>query len=71
MTKGPLWEAFDRSRAGESSIVLLDEIDKAPRDFPNDLLHELDQYSFAVPESGAVVTRDENATPPVVIQMTP
>ena len=31
-------------------IVLIDEIDKAPRDFPNDLLHVLDQHSFDVPE---------------------
>jgi MoxR-like ATPase len=31
-------------------VVLIDEIDKAPRDFPNDLLHELDRMSFSVPE---------------------
>ncbi|MCP4658983.1 MAG: AAA domain-containing protein, partial [bacterium] len=37
---GPLWEAYEDP---EPSILLIDEIDKAPRDFPNDLLHELDQ----------------------------
>lgn len=39
------------------SVVLIDEIDKAPRDFPNDLLNELDgdTFSFNVPELG----RDE------------
>lgn len=31
-------------------VVLIDEIDKAPRDFPNDLLHELDQMEFEVKE---------------------
>jgi MoxR-like ATPase len=31
-------------------VVLIDEIDKAPRDFPNDLLHELERMSFSVPE---------------------
>jgi MoxR-like ATPase len=32
------------------SIVLIDEIDKAPRDFPNDLLNEIDQMFFRIPE---------------------
>jgi MoxR-like ATPase len=35
-----------------NSVVLIDEIDKAPRDFPNDLLHELDRYSFKIKEAG-------------------
>jgi len=33
-------------------VVLIDEIDKAPRDFPNDLLHELDQMEFSITETG-------------------
>ena len=33
------------SRAGRRSVVLIDEIDKADIDFPNDLLHELDQLA--------------------------
>jgi MoxR-like ATPase len=32
------------------SVVLIDEIDKAPRDFPNDLLNEIDQLFFRIPE---------------------
>jgi len=36
-------------------VVLIDEVDKAPRDFPNDLLHEIDNMSFRVPE---LVDRD-------------
>jgi MoxR-like ATPase len=35
-----------------NSVVLIDEIDKAPRDFPNDLLFELEQYSFKIKEKG-------------------
>ncbi len=34
------------------SVVLIDEIDKAPRDFPNDLLAELDQFAFEIHEDG-------------------
>jgi MoxR-like ATPase len=34
------------------SVVLIDEIDKAPRDFPNDLLNEIDQMFFRMPELG-------------------
>jgi MoxR-like ATPase len=36
--------------APRSSVVLIDEIDKAPRDFPNDLLHEIERLQFSVPE---------------------
>jgi MoxR-like ATPase len=43
----------DVRHAGQvRSVVLIDEIDKAPRDFPNDLLNELDQMFFRVPELG-------------------
>ncbi|MBA3538916.1 MAG: MoxR family ATPase [Deltaproteobacteria bacterium] len=37
-------------RSPVTTVVLIDEIDKAPRDFPNDLLNELDRMEFAVPE---------------------
>lgn len=36
--------------AGKSTVVLIDEIDKAPRDFPNDLLNEIENYSFEIKE---------------------
>lgn len=50
---GNLGEAF----VSESKVVLLiDEIDKADIEFPNDLLWELDQMSFYIPETGETVT---------------
>jgi len=50
---GALGTAF---RAEASSVVLIDEIDKADLEFPNDLLHELDRMSFTVNETGDVHT---------------
>ncbi|MEZ5039237.1 MAG: MoxR family ATPase [Saprospiraceae bacterium] len=47
---GPLGEAFRASKPGRPSILLIDEIDKADIDFPNDLLLELDQLRFSVEE---------------------
>jgi MoxR-like ATPase len=44
---GVLWRAF---RAPGRSVALIDEIDKAPRDFPNDLLHALEKHEFTVRE---------------------
>jgi len=46
---GPLGEAF---RAPERVVLLIDEVDKADLEFPNDLLHELDRMRFAVLETG-------------------
>jgi len=49
------------------SVVLIDEIDKAPRDFPNDILNEIERLCFRIPELGEV---EVAATPdfrPVVI----
>ena len=40
-----------------SSVVLIDEIDKAPREFPNDLLNEIENYRFDIKEMNASVTR--------------
>ncbi len=47
---GPLGRAIARATHGRRSVVLIDEIDKADIDFPNDLLRELDQLKFEVPE---------------------
>lgn len=41
-----------RSEAPRRSVVLVDEVDKAPRDFPNDLLNELENLYFRLPELG-------------------
>jgi len=46
--KGKLWEAFE---AGEQVVLLIDEIDKADIEFPNDLLQELDKMEFYVYET--------------------
>ncbi len=48
---GPLGRAIVRAEHGRRSMVLIDEIDKADIDFPNDLLRELDQLAFDVPEA--------------------
>jgi MoxR-like ATPase len=41
-----------RTRNPSRSVVLIDEIDKAPRDFPNDLLNQIEEYKFDIPELG-------------------
>jgi MoxR-like ATPase len=50
--KGKLWEAFE---SDERVILLIDEIDKADIEFPNDLLRELDRMEFYVYETRALV----------------
>src|SRR5687768_14646491 len=47
--KGPLGEA---SAADHRVVLLIDEVDKADLEFPNDLLHELDRMRFRIPETG-------------------
>lgn len=51
----------------ERWVVLIDEIDKAPRDTPNDLLEEFERMSFAIPELGLKVVPPDGAPRPVVI----
>lgn len=63
--KGPLYRAW--READGPAIVLVDEIDKAPRDFPNDLLNILDQHHFTVPETQERITPPPGAHPPLVI----
>ncbi|MED5443100.1 MAG: MoxR family ATPase [Pseudomonadota bacterium] len=50
--KGKLWEAFERD---ERVVLLIDEIDKADIEFPNDLLQELDRMEFFVYETGETI----------------
>jgi MoxR-like ATPase len=48
-------------------LVLIDELDKAPRDTPNDLLAEIEDMSFKIPELGVKVQAAESGFRPVVI----
>ena len=50
--RGKLWEAFD---APERPVLLIDEIDKADIEFPNDLLQELDKMEFYVYETNETI----------------
>jgi MoxR-like ATPase len=59
--RGKLWEAF---AAEAKSVLLIDEIDKADIEFPNDLLQELDRMEFFVYETGETVRA---TTRPIVI----
>ncbi|HEX4295576.1 MAG TPA: MoxR family ATPase [Rhizomicrobium sp.] len=45
-----------RADAPRQSVVIIDEIDKAPRDFPNDLLDEIDTMTFRIPEFDGLET---------------
>jgi MoxR-like ATPase len=49
------------------SVVLMDEVDKAPRDFPNDILNEIEGMYFKIPELGGVKISADEAMRPVVI----
>lgn len=58
---GKLGEAFSSE---EQVVLLIDEIDKADLEFPNDLLWELDRMQFHIPETGRTVTANHR---PIVI----
>ncbi len=59
-----LWQAIV---SPHPRVLLIDEIDKAPRDFPNDLLHELDQMEFTVAETGETIRAPRDQRPIVFI----
>lgn len=58
---GKLWQAFT---AEKRPVLLIDEIDKADVEFPNDLLHELDQMAFHVYETGEQIKAQQR---PIVL----
>jgi MoxR-like ATPase len=60
-------EGEDDKSPPRRSVVLIDEIDKAPRDFPNDVLNELEHLYFRIPELGDVVVRADDSHRPIVI----
>ena len=59
--KGKIWNAFESS---ERSVLLIDEIDKADIEFPNDLLQELDKMEFYVYETNQIIKANKR---PIVI----
>jgi len=59
--KGKIWESFD---SPTKTVLLIDEIDKADIEFPNDLLQEIDRMEFFVYETGENVTAKNR---PIVI----
>lgn len=61
INKGKLWQAFEAQRR---TILLIDEIDKADIEFPNDLLQELDKMEFFVYETQQLVKAQQR---PIVI----
>jgi MoxR-like ATPase len=61
IVKGVLWQAFDQ---GKPSVILIDEVDKADIEFPNDLLRELDRMEFHVYETRQTIRA---AVRPIVI----
>ncbi len=58
---GKLWEAFTSE---DQAVLLIDEIDKADIEFPNDLLQELDRMEFFVYETGETITAK---TRPIIV----
>jgi MoxR-like ATPase len=63
LRKKGLWQAYE---CETPSILLIDEIDKAPRDFPNDLLQELANHRFQHPFQNETIT-PVSGKPPIVI----
>lgn len=61
IVKGKMWQAFE---ADKRPVLLIDEIDKADIEFPNDLLQELDKMSFFVYETQQQITAKQR---PIVI----
>ena len=61
IVRGPVWDAFDSDR---QTVLLIDEVDKADIEFPNDLLRELDRMEFYVYETQKLVKAKHR---PVVI----
>ncbi len=59
--KGKIWDAFDTKN---KSVLLIDEIDKADIEFPNDLLQELDRMEFYIYETGQLIKANKR---PIVI----
>jgi len=73
---GPALARIDHPGTGAKRVVLIDEIDKAPRDVPNDILNEIERLSFHVPELDTLdelagarfsLAEGENPNRPIVV----
>ncbi|MFK7921845.1 MAG: AAA family ATPase [Bacteroidia bacterium] len=67
LSKGPLSQAFDLSTSEKPAILLIDEVDKADIDFPNDLLLELDKTTYYIPETKTYTKRKKEDSPLIII----
>lgn len=67
LRKGPLSKAFDLSSEKKPAILLIDEVDKADIDFPNDLLLELDKTAYYIPETETYTERNKADAPLIII----
>lgn len=68
LTLGKLGRAFQREDF--RPVLLIDEIDKADSDFPNDLLREIEEFRFEIPETGQIIPdpkRVANVKKPIII----
>ena len=63
----PHLPAHLRDKAPSRAVVLIDEIDKAPRDLPNDVLNEIENVSFTVKETGRTFSADQRYRPILVL----
>jgi len=52
--------SYLKENNAQSSVVLIDEIDKAPRDFPNDILNEIDRFEFYIKETGEIFRKGQD-----------
>ncbi len=63
----PLLPEHLQARRPTRSVVLIDEIDKAPRDLPNDVLNEFETMSFTVAETGRTLVADGRLRPILIL----
>ncbi len=65
--EGLVGEDFPKNDKPIRSVVLIDEIDKAPRDFPNDILNEIEDMYFRIPEMGNIKVGADHSLPPIMV----
>lgn len=63
----PYLPAHLQGKGPRRAVVLIDEIDKAPRDLPNDILNEIENMSFRVNETGKIFTAEQKYRPALIL----